>query len=120
MVSKLHFWWGISEKETMKILLIPFMLFISSCSYLGYEWDYSKQRNEAQKSDDYISWVKAKVEIEKEYTEVKAIYQGHSRVVSVFFGDGGTLTTISPELDQVLDVILSCRGSYEGIGILME
>lgn len=70
---------------------------------------FLQKRNEAQKSDGYIYWANAKIEIKKDCAEVKAICQGHSRVVSVFFGDGGTLTTISPELDQVLDFIISCR-----------
>ncbi|WP_323816574.1 hypothetical protein [Cellvibrio sp. NN19] len=104
----------------MKISLLPLLLLLSSCSYLSYELEYSKQRNEAKKSDDYSHWPQAKAEVEKKCSKVSGIYQGHSRVVSVYFEGGTTLTTISPEIDQILDVILSCRGSYEGVEILME
>lgn len=82
--------------------------------------EYAKQRNEAKKSDDYRPWSQAKAEVEKNCSKVSGIYQGHSRVVSVYFENDTTLTSISPEIDQILDVILSCRGSYEGVEILME
>ena len=104
----------------MKTFLLSFLLLLSSCSYLSYELEYSKQRSGAKKSDDYRDWMQAKIEIEKKCSTVSGISQGHSRVVSVTFEGGATLTTISPKIDQILNVVLSCRGSYEGVEILME
>ena len=104
----------------MKLLLFPFLLLLSSCSHLSYELEYLKQRKEAKITEDYLPWLQAKSEVKKNCFEVVGIYQGHSRAVSVYFNNETTLTTISPEIDQILDVILSCRGSYEGVEILME
>jgi hypothetical protein len=104
----------------MKIILIISTVILSSCSYLKYELDYASQRSEAKSYEDYAPWARAKLEVVSRCSDVSSIYQGHSRVVGVSFKGGPSITTISPEIDMILDVIRSCRGSYEGIVILME
>lgn len=104
----------------MRIILVIATVLLSSCSYLKYELEYASQRSEARKYDDYVPWTKAKPEVVSRCSDVRSIYQGHSRVVGVSFDVGSSITTITPEIDQILGVIHSCRGSYDGITILME
>jgi len=111
---------GNTSKETMRIVLVIATVLLSSCSHLKYELEYASQRKEAKEYDDYVPWTEAKSEVVSRCSDVRSIYQGHSRVVGVSFDGGSSITTITPEIDQILDVIRSCRGSYDGIDILME
>ncbi len=104
----------------MRIVLVIATALLASCSYLKYEREYASQRNEAKEYENYVPWTKAKPEVVSRCSDVRSISQGHSRVVGVSFEDGSSITTISPEIDQILEVIRSCRGGYDGIDILME
>lgn len=104
----------------MRIVLVILAALLSSCSYLKYELEYASHRSEAKEYDNYLPWTKAKPEVMSHCNDVRSIFQGHSRVVGVSFDGGSSITTIAPEIDQILDVIRSCRGSYDGIVILME
>lgn len=107
-------------KRTMRIVFVLAAVLLSSCAYLKYELDYASQRSEAKPYDDYMPWTKAKPEVVSRCDDVRSIYQGHSRVVGVSFENGYSFTTITPEIDQILDVVRSCRGDYDGISIIME
>ena len=87
---------------------------------LKNELDYASQRSEAKSYDDYMPWTNAKPEVVSHCNDVRSIYQGHSRVVGVSFEGGYSITTITPEIDQILKVVRSCRGDYDGISIIME
>lgn len=104
----------------MRIVFVLAAVLLSSCSYLKYELDYASERREAKSYDDYIPWAKAKSEVVSRCDDIRSISQGHSRVVGVSFEGGDSITTITPKIDQIMDVVGSCRGGYDGISIIME
>ena len=89
----------------MKVILVISTIILFSCSYLKYELDYASQRSEAKSYEDYVPWSKAKPEVVSRCNDVTSVYQGHSRVVGVSLKDRSSITTISPEIDMILDVI---------------
>jgi len=107
-------------KNTMKITLVVATLFLLSCTYFKHELSHAGQRSEAKKYDDYLPWSEAEAGIVERCDKIRSVYQGHNRVVVISFDEDASITTISPEIDQVLEVIRDCRGSYDGISIIME
>lgn len=104
----------------MKITLVVVTFLLCSCTYFKYGLSHADQRSEAKKYDDYLPWPEAEAGIKEHCDRVRSIYQGHSRVVVISFDGDASITTISPKIDQVLEVIYGCRGSYDGISIITE
>ena len=99
-----------------RFFVVITILFAISCS----ESAFQSQRAEARETDDYLPWAEAEPLISKRCLGVSGVYQGHSRVVEVSFVDGTSLTTISPEIDQILGVVDHCRSDADRVPIIME
>ena len=102
----------------MRIISIVILLSISGCNSLKHEFEWMQQRADIKKSKDYLTWKQAKPMIEQQCSEVKSIYQGHSKIVSVAFVDGVHIESISHYLDEILEITDSCLPS--DAVILME
>lgn len=93
----------------MRILYAFIFVSLGGCAYLTAEQEWMKQRSEAKRSEDYIAWEVAKQKIMQQCTDIKFIYQGHSRVVYVSFGNEEAFESVSDYLDEVLGLTAECR-----------
>ena len=78
------------------------------------------QRADALEDDDYLPWEEAEPQIIERCQRVTGIYQGHSRVVSVGFENEESITTITPEIDQVVAVLHRCHKDFDNVVMIME
>lgn len=105
----------------LKFLFVALCIAISSCATDPWsESAFQSQRAEAREQNDYLPWVEAEPLISKRCGSVLGVYQGHSRVVGVSFEDGASITTIPPEIDQILGVVDRCRADNDRVVIIME
>ena len=81
---------------------------------------FESQRASARAESEYLPWKVAKSQILERCQNVTAKYQGHSRVVSVGFDDEEAITTITPQIDQVLGVVEGCHGDFDNVVIVIE
>ncbi|MEL7313288.1 MAG: hypothetical protein AAFN07_17365, partial [Pseudomonadota bacterium] len=101
------------------ILAVTFV--IGACA--NSPWSASaleRQRVETRESPDFVPWGEAEPMIVDRCAEIGGIYQGHSRVVMIGFEAGDTITTITPEIDQILEVIRDCHPKHRDVPVLME
>lgn len=101
------------------ILAVTFV--IGGCA--NSPWSASsleRQRVETRKSSDFVPWGEAEPMIVDRCAEIGGIYQGHSRVVMIGFEAGDTITTITPEIDQILEIIRVCHSNHRDVPVLME
>jgi len=106
------------RKVGMRVLYTFLLLCLTDCSSLAYEYEWMKQRSEAKRSDNYVAWEVAKQKIVQRCSAIKFIYQGHSKVVYVSFGNEDAIESISDYLDEVLNITDECRP--EDTAITME
>lgn len=94
---------------------------LASCSANPWnESNFEAQRADAREDDNYLPWEEAERRIVERCQSVTGIYQGHSRVVSVGFDSDDSLTTITPEIDQVLGVVQRCHKNFDSVVMIME
>jgi hypothetical protein len=83
-----------------------------------------ENRRQLRASKDYTPWNKALPIIQRRCAEVTSYYQGHDRVVLVGFGGGegddDSLATISPRIDQIMEVLDACHPDPRSISGIIE
>jgi hypothetical protein len=83
-----------------------------------------EHRRELRESKDYMPWPEALAIIKRRCAEVTHYYQGHDRIVLVGFGKGDgesdSLATISPKIDQIMDVLDDCHPDPRSIDGIIE
>ena len=95
----------------------------AACTFMEPR-SYREHRRELRASKDYTPWREALAIIQRRCAEVTHYYQGHDRIVLVAFGEGeaddDSLATISPEIDQIMDVLDDCHPDPRSIMGVIE
>jgi hypothetical protein len=83
-----------------------------------------ENRRQLRASKNYTPWREALAIIQRRCAEVTSYYQGHDRIVLVGFGesekDGDSLATISPRIDQIMDVLDACHPDPRSVSGIIE
>lgn len=85
-----------------------------------------EHRRELRASKNYTPWREALPIIQRRCAEVTSYYQGHDRIVLVGFGKGeseagdDSLATISPRIDQIMEVLDACHPDPRSISGIIE